>query len=162
MTGLNPISLALLTSSSQIGPKGSLGALYWCPSFYHIYLLPHENTSTFTVTQMAPNSSTTALTPLARTTAVISLTNTSINFKWFTTQHHHFNITSPSTTSQLHWLPVKLWIEFQTLLLTFKAMHKLAPVDLCGFLLVAPPLDLFGIRAEKHHLAAFFRSKPIS
>lgn len=160
ISSLNPFSLALLTpaKSSQIKTsqpshslQGSHGAQYWCPYFYHIYHLPHENTSTFTVMRMTPTSTAKALAPLARTTAIISLTNAFINFEWFSCQHHHVNATSPSTTSQLHWLPLKLWTEFQTLLLTFKAMHNLSPVDLCFLLLVAPPLDLFGIRETSPH-----------
>ena len=34
----------------------------------------------------------------------------------------------------LHWLPVKSWIEFKILLITFKAIHGLAPKYLCDLL----------------------------
>uniref|UniRef100_A0A672Y631 Ig-like domain-containing protein n=1 Tax=Sphaeramia orbicularis TaxID=375764 RepID=A0A672Y631_9TELE len=40
---------------------------------------------------------------------------------------------------QLHWLPVKFQIEFKILLLTFKAIHYLAPPYLSDLLHVAPP-----------------------
>ena len=34
----------------------------------------------------------------------------------------------------LHWLPVKAWIQFKILLITFKAIHDLAPKYLCDLL----------------------------
>ena len=34
----------------------------------------------------------------------------------------------------LHWLAVKAWIEFKILLITFKAIHGLAPKYLCDLL----------------------------
>ena len=42
----------------------------------------------------------------------------------------------------LHWLPVKARIEFKILLITFKAIHGLAPKYLCDLLLNRPYITL--------------------
>ncbi len=48
---------------------------------------------------------------------------------------HKFDHITP-VLIQLHWLPVKLRIDFKILLLTFKALHNKAPDYICNFITV--------------------------
>ena len=52
----------------------------------------------------------------------------------FLTRTNFFNHITPVLGS-LHWLPIKAWADFKVLLLTYKALHGLAPTYLSHLVL---------------------------
>ncbi len=52
-----------------------------------------------------------------------------------TSARHHIT----PVLQQLHWLPVQSRIEFKTLILTYKAVHRLAPDYICDLVTLSTP-----------------------
>ena len=64
---------------------------------------------------------------------------------------HKFNHISP-VLCQLHWLPVKFRVDFKILLLTFKALHGLAPKYISDLVIVKLKASTYCLRSNKIYL----------